>query len=49
LPQFQPPHLDEVLGDFRDPLFALVNGEIRPVNQLFVDLKKRAGGFNAPI
>lgn len=34
-------HLDEVLGDLRYTLLALVNGEIRPVQQLFFNLHKR--------
>ena len=44
LPQFQPSHFDEVLGDFRYSLFALVNGEVWPVNQFFVDLNAEVNG-----
>jgi len=38
LSQFQPPHFNKILCDFRHSLFAFVNGEVWPVNQFFVDL-----------
>jgi hypothetical protein len=32
------PHLDEVLSDLGDPLLALVNGEVWPIDELLFDL-----------
>jgi len=34
------PHLDQVLSDFGDPLFALVDREVGPVDELGFDLNR---------
>jgi len=38
LRQAEPPHLDQILRDLRDPLLALVRDKVRPVGQLLVNL-----------
>jgi len=38
LRQAEPPHLDQILRDLRDPLLALVRDKVRPVDQLLVNL-----------
>lgn len=43
LPQLHTPHFDEVLRDLRHPLLAFVDREVRPVDELSVDLHKRSG------
>lgn len=38
LPEGQAAHFDEVLGDLGDPLLALVDHKVWPVDELLVDL-----------
>lgn len=47
LPEFEAAHLDEVLRNLGDALLALVDREVGPVDQLFVDLRVRRQ-FNRP-
>jgi len=47
LPQFYASHFDEVLGDLGHALLAFVNREIRPVQELLVDLECPVGGWDS--
>lgn len=41
LTESKAPHLNEVLRDFRHPLLAFVDREVRPVDELLVNLSAR--------
>jgi len=40
LPKFETSHFDKILRDFGYPLFTLVNGEIRPMYEFFINLSE---------